>query len=124
LSDTPDDNGEQPEHEFMAVPFPLSSLFGGLRMAPSQEAIDRHHMAMEEKHARFKRFFSEVSVEHLATFSQLMSDLAHMEDAEGYAAYLQGRAEAVLEHVHGVCGHCGVDHDTEILTEAIEGETE
>jgi ABC-type nickel/cobalt efflux system permease component RcnA len=58
----------------------------------------------------------------------LMRDLTPMmgtpqDHAIAMISYLQGKASAVLEHVHQVCGACGKDHVAEDLA-ALEKDLE
>lgn len=85
-----------------------------------ERAHDHLQMSIEYKRAQVRAFFSELSIEHLVTFNMLMRDLTPMvgtppDHAQSMISYLQGKASAVLEHVHGVCGACGKDHAAEDL---------
>jgi hypothetical protein len=73
--------------------------------------ISNQMMEADAIHVQIKHFFDELSVDHLVTFSMI---LQRAQRDPLFASYMEGMADAVLEHKHNRCPGCGKNHDEDL----------
>lgn len=83
--------------------------------------VERQQMQNDEHHLRIKGFFSELSLDHLQTFSRI---LARAQTEPTNAAYMEGMADAYIELRFNVCPGCGKNHGTEELEQLLARQAE
>lgn len=81
-----------------------------------QKMIDALRRRRMESTAAIKDLFASMIPEDLVTFRRLLHAMVAAEDdCLKMAAYYEGQASAILQHVHHVCPGCGKDHTQEMI---------